>query len=562
MGLFNLTLTYIGRPYVLETILMHDNLLVILTLIDREKQKLLCSTKYKSPILSYSVDILDCVVRHGLNVSSIQKHCDVILSLVKSYDVFESNVSAMLQELIIYLKPFESQKFILSYDDVTPLCDLIKRSFEFFTTFPGDLIMCLRIANYLATPEHFIDPHSTDDLNEFEGQSEFKELRFKMFVIQFYAADGYALLLSILDKMVTHFQQPKIHSSNLVGSQGVLVMEIIIPTLQVLRRVLNSLILTRNVDFRDTTAIRPLLQTFNLMHNIPSAALAFGDAQRAQAEIIKILLCYTKPKPIDGVDTDSVMRSLWTQVVGEVIKFTLDGPLSFITGLIIFSELLPLPLPILTPIELSDKEVGRILTERQLWSAHLHPQSHSITELIQTLSPSSYTQLSVLLTRVCLQLSDLGPNMSLVVAKSVVDLILGLQLAANGVASSYQYRLINFLANLTCYSSVKIALLSLMNGKLLDLYNSILTNSNNVQVVHVQTQVSILETFQNLLDCENTILATHIIKNNKELALSCAIPAPDHLNTIVSSCIDNFCLDTSISTLVAVRVLMIFTEHE
>lgn len=236
-ALFNLTTSHVGRAHILDMICMNENLQIILTLIETEKQKVTameCSSKYKSPTLSYSVDLLDCLLRHGTNMKCLQANAKPLLAIVKSYDMFESNVSAMLQELVIYMKPLDQVKSVFSYDDAATLCDLIRKSFDFFTTFPGDLITCLRVARFMAMPANGQSEEQEDD--EIVARQDYKELKHKLFLVQFYSAEGFALLVTILDKIATHFQQPKMHSANLVGTQGVLIMQVILPTVQVLRR--------------------------------------------------------------------------------------------------------------------------------------------------------------------------------------------------------------------------------------------------------------------------------------------------------------------------------------
>lgn len=575
-AMYTLTTSHVARPHVLDMLCMDENFAVLRHLIEVEKHKVQAmesSTKYKSPTLSYSVDLLDCLLRHGTNMKCLQEHGKPLLSIAKSYDIFESNVSAMLQELLIYLKPLDQPKSVFSYEDASLLCDLMKKSFEFFTTFPGDLITCLRIARHMAIPNYHHHDYcccccEEDDQEAAAALStkkEYKELKHKLFLVQFYASEGYSILVTILEKIATHFQQPKMHSSNLVGNQGVLVLQVVLPTVQVLRRILMMVIEARNTEFKDVTAVVPLLNVFNLLINFPAAAVAYQEAQRAQVEIIKTLLCYTRPSPPDGVDNESVMKSLWSQVIGEVIKFTLVCPSTFLPGLMVFSELLPLPLPIPCISAPTPREIQRVLTERQLWSAYLHPQTNAIVELIQTLCPTSYPPLIMLLVRVCLQMADLGPNMSVVIARTILELFMSQPLAGGvggGVATSHHLRLMNYLGNLVGHASIKAAVLSLFSGKLMDVWASVLTTSSAEVGVHQQTQESILIMFQSLLDCENSFYAGTGTKVEKESTLASVIPTVEMLQGIVNSCLDHMLMDGATNALPVLRNLMLFTEHE
>ncbi|XP_055683194.1 protein virilizer isoform X2 [Lutzomyia longipalpis] len=556
LGLHALLMTP-GRCFVVSYLTMDSNIDVILSLINAQKKRYAEhpeSGKCKSPVLNYAVDILDCVIRNCTNVAFLVDAGQSIVNVVKSHEIFESSVSAMLQEMAIYMKPLEIAT-IFSYNDVQSLCEVIKRSFDFFTTFPGDLITALRITRFLAIPE----THGEEIEKSNEMEDDTLELRYKFFVMQFYSADGLSLLVSILEKMVNFYQQPSVHVAALASNQGLLTMNILLPTLQVIRRVLTCVIMARNTHFRDTTAIELLLQTYNITHCVPRIGAAYADAQMAQEEIIKTLLVYTQPTPEEGVDTESVRKSLWTHLVGELIKFTLKGPSTFLPGLLVFSELLPLPLPIPTKDFLSESEAQKIVTERQLWSAHLHSQSTNLVELIQSLCTSSYPQLILLLSRVCLQLADLAPNMSLMVSKTIINLLLAEPLT-NGIATSHQSRLINFFASLVSHPSVKVSVLSILPGKLMDFFIAILSTENS-SAAHIQAQENVYEALQALLDSEITMIAPKNAKS-RELALACAFPSKELLLPIVNCVLDNFTMDSMPCPLTSLRTMLLMSEHD
>ncbi|GAB0095954.1 Protein virilizer [Sergentomyia squamirostris] len=555
LALHTLTMTR-GKCYVVSCLTMEGNINTILGLINSQKNFYAEhpeSGKIKSPILNYAVDILDCVIRSAGNVSYLVETAQQIVSIVKSHEIFESSVSAMLQEVAIYMKPLEIDT-IFSYNDVQSLCEVIKRSFDFFTTFPGDLITALRITRHLAIPEAY-----GEEIEKWNEQDEDLELRYKFFVMQFYSSDGLSLLTSILEKMVNFYQQPSVHIAALASNQGVLTLQILLPALQVLRKTLTAVILARNTHFRDTTSIDLLFQVYNLTYCVPRTGAAYADAQMAQEEIVKTLLVYTQPAPEEGVDTESVRKSLWTHLIGDLIKFTLKGPSTFLPGLLIFSELLPLPLPIPTKQPLSDAEASKIVTERQLWSAHLHPQSGSLVELIQSLCTSSYPQLILLLSRVCLQLADLAPNMSLMVSKTITNLILAEPLIS-GVATSHQSRLINFFASLVSHPSVKVSVLSILPGKLMEFLMAILSTENSSSA-HIQAQENVYEALQALLDSEITMIAPKNAKS-RELALACAFPSKELLQPIVNCVLDNFTMDSVPCPLTALRTMLLMSEHD
>uniref|UniRef100_A0A182T107 Uncharacterized protein n=1 Tax=Anopheles maculatus TaxID=74869 RepID=A0A182T107_9DIPT len=551
-----------GRRFVVEVLAMDDNLAVLLELVEREQRTVgkdegaisggaaAAATKHKSPIVGYCVDLVDCTVRHGEAVGYLAQHGPALLALVKQHDQFEPAVSATLHELAVYLKPLELHD-LFAYIEIGPLVELMRRSLEYVTAFPGDLITALRLVRLLGIPPY-------DDYEQPGGHAEFK---YRYTLLQFYSADGQVLLLTILDKLTHHFDQPAIHTSSLAAQQGVLLTQLLCPLVYILRKLVTSLIECRNTEFRDLTLIEPLLRTYTLMQCVPGSSAAGPDARLVQRETVRILLAYTQPTPPEGLDTNNVHKSLWTQMVGELVRFTLAGPNYFLPGLLVLSELLPLPLPIHCRQPLLAAELGRLIQERQLWSAHLHPQSPALAELIQTLCTSSYTPLLAVLSRVCLQLSDLAPNMTLLISKSLADLIVQEPLLPGGLASTSHARLVSFLATLVCHASVKISVLSILPGRIMDMLMGVLLNGGQTPA-HQQTQQHIYLTFQSLFDAEIALMLGDTI--DPALQLACSLPPKDIIETFCAACTANVsCLDVGVGVLTAaLRTMLLLTEHE
>lgn len=539
-----------GRKYVLEFIAMDENLMVFLNFIDKEKKISLAQgspgLKQKSPILSYAIDIVDLIVRNVEKLDYLKRYEAVLLNLVKHHDAFEPSVAAMLQEMSVFLKPLEIEN-AFGYNDITPFVEVINRSMEFLTTFPGDIIMTLRILRFLMVEK---------------GSSEYQELKFDYYATQLNHADGAVTFLSILEKLTTHFDQPMIHSYLLSSNQGNLLMHVVHPTVQILRKMLVQVIRSRNVNFKDVTAIETLMKTYTLMQGFNPRSSMFTEAKEVQQEIIKILLTYTQSLTPDGMTTTNIHKSLWTQMIGEVIKYTLNGPYHFVPGLMVLSELLPLPLPV--PIhsnELSKLESQRLITERQLWSAHLHPQSHLITEMIQTFCTSSTPDLYQMIYRVCVQLSDLAPNMTLLLAKSVVDLIIAEPLDKNNEGTVGVARLLKFLATLVRHSCVKVSVLSILSGKLSERMSTLLNNVNDKNPDHVLAQFHVFMILNNLFDCEISMLFNSSF--NPELILASGLPTKELISQFAADAVECFCKTSAENlTFAAVRAMILLTEHD
>lgn len=629
----------IGRNFVIETITMNSNIITILKQIEQEKKILSLKPAQanpandsttndadgmvykKPPILSYAIDLIDLTVRFATtNLDYLKQHGTVLLNLVKSHEQFDdSNISQTLQETAIFLKPLQMPN-VFSYDNILPLCEVIKRNLEFITTFPGDLIMALRIIRHLAIPDTTTFNAGSDFADTFGDASatnKFKlpqeqhqvELKHKFVILQFYSTDGCSTCVQILEKLTAYFAQPAVHVATLGATQGQLLTQILLPTIQILRKMLTYVIDCRNTEFKDLTAIEPLLKTYTLVSYVPGQSISANDAQKIQNEIIGTLMAYTQPTPIEGVDTESVHKSLWTQMIGELCKYLMSGPYTILPGLTILTQLLPVPLPVLTKRALTATEQNRLITERQLWSAHLHPQSIEISELIQALCVSSYTPLLDLLSRVLGQLSDLAPNMALLVAKAVADLLLidgsssmqptnvpngsGSTTPQSNMAATVQSpttgstnpinstqsqtqliltyvnpltkRILGFLSNILCYAPIKAAFLSIMHGKFYEQLLKILAVKANVIPSNLlstlnQEQEYVLMIFHTIMNADISLVGHYDFGiHNKATTKEC-------LNGIITSTLDWYFnaddLLTTNSCHLALKTMTLLSNYE
>lgn len=642
-----------GRIYVVETIAMNSNIIIILKQIENEKKVVNeMITKQaetndttngaggtnseriaykKGPILNYAIDLIDMTVRYATtNLEYLRQHGQIIVNLVKSHDQFDSPISQVLQETAVYLKPLQIQN-VFSYDNIGQLCEVIKRSMDFITTFPGDLIMALRIICYLAIPDtrtidadsDFADTFADAGISTSMTQNKFKlqheqhqiELKYKFVLLQFYSADGMSTCISILDKINAYFSQPAVHTATLGSNTGTLLIQILLPTMKILRKMLTYVIECRNTEFKDLTAIEPILKTYTLISYVPLQSIAADDVQEIQTEVIKTLMAYTQPTPANGVDNESVHKSLWAQMIGELCKYTMNGPYTFTTGLTLFTHLLPIPLPIPTRRMLTQAEQARLVSDRQWWSAHLHPRSQEIADMIQSLCISSYSPLLDLLARVIGQLADLAPNMALLTTTAITDLLLtngssSIQLNelqngstpaattpnattttinANPPEASHimayvnpqTKRILAFLSSIIGYPTIKVAFLSILQGKTRSLHEFLLkiltTKSSSIPSalwpILSQEQEYVLTIFHTILNADISLLnnsETGTMEKASipyELAIGCSLPPKDYLLGIIATVLDWFftvdeALNTFGSQFAALKIMTILSEYE
>lgn len=293
--------------------------------------------------------------------------------------------------------------------------------------------------------------------------------------------------------------------------------------------------------------------------------------------------------------------------------------LFFILGLIILSELLPLPLPIPVRImntkcensmlnnEKLKMEAKQFIRERKLWSAHLHPQSQQIVRLLEIIAFTNSELLQKLLIRVCLQLADLAPNMTLLVSKTICDLLSNEWNLINNLNKQQAIKLstnllvlLKLYAHLSSYASIKISTLSILSDKLWDILQSLLSlkiiapklsendteqspsstgtfitfsNSSNNYRLMEQCQLFVHRIIESFLDTNISFVKNlhyqqeqqqSFNETNLALNLASALPPRELLPRIAEAILDNL-LQAEVQNeifILATRNLIMFTKHK
>nr|CAD7395412.1 unnamed protein product [Timema cristinae] len=594
-ALYSLSFTAMGRACLAHVISRGSNVKVLLNLYNHQSA-IITGGKLKtkeSPGKCYIADIIVLTVKFSDNALFLKSWGKEIMDLALKDD--QTTAACHLLEVVSWLKPVETLG-VFAYDDVTPLCDIIKKNVENATLLPGELITAVRILKFLGIPPRDKDLSVVLDVEEAE---EYVELKYKYVILQLFALEGLTNLITILQKLCELHEQPALHSTSLIGSHGMMLVAFIFPVIQLIRRMVTYVINCRNTDFKDLTSVPVLLQTFTLMYAFPSLSPWYNDAQNICKEIIETLLAYTQPvSQAPSSESDALNKSLWTLMMAEVVKYvTATGPHTFVPGLLILSELLPLPLPIQTRTALGEEEVTRTVNARKLGSAHLHSLGSSLQELIAGMSGSSFQPLLQLLRRVCVQLADLAAPTALVVSRGVLDTLLAsLQVTpqipgptqnggspcvnAMGVqevpCSGHTTRLLNFLACLVTHPGIKCAVLQLLvkggavksDDKypgLVEVLCTILQSPSDYPA-HIQAQECVVSVIQSLCDTEVTLLPPPgpAPAPTPEVYLANALPPRDLLVTLCSVLLEHVAnIEHSFTTLLpTVRTFLMLTEHD
>lgn len=560
-NMFCLTFSSVGKFAVGEVLCMGDNVKCLLQFLDE-----CAEPKFKpSSGMEYILDLLYVAVVTTSEVKFLEKYWSKIREV--AFRNVEPSMAAKASDIKSYLVPLESAP--INYDNVTPFLSIIESHIETVISNPGPLITSLRILKHLGISEHI---NTTTTANPIYN---YVELKYKHVVLQLFSQDSVTIFVKLLQKLCSHFEQPGVHSSIFVSNQGIILVNIIQPVVLLLKKMLGYVIQCRNTEFKDLTAVPVLLKTFNLLNSFPANASASALSHKCRVAIIDTLLVYSQPVSEEVHEKDSLNKTLWSQMVGEVIRFVTLAPYTFVSGLLILSELLPLPLPVHTRDDLTKDEVAWTINLRKLWSAHLHPHSAILQETINKLCISTQPQLLNLLRRICIQISDLAANSALMIARGFLDTVFqALSGNEQKPCSSHVARLLNFLACLVTHSTIKCAVLHLIQtnsnvtGKTEDKYSSLILFFSNILKLndlsnsHIQAQECILSIVQSFCDAELSLLQTNPVPDS-ETYLANALPIKEHLVTFIGVILDHIGSENSFVTyLPVVRTLLLLTEHD
>ena len=145
--------------------------------------------------------------------------------------------------------------------------------------------------------------------------------------------------VTILNKACGYHEQPHLHTATFAGYNGHLLLATIKPIVKIMKKLLDFLIETQDDGFRDVSTILALLKTFSLCTVVSDQYGCHIISLEICTDIIEILQGYTSI----SVDMSQDKTTAWQLMLQEVVKYIITSPHTYIAGLKIFSELLPLP---------------------------------------------------------------------------------------------------------------------------------------------------------------------------------------------------------------------------
>ena len=221
--------------------------------------------------------------------------------------------------------------------------------------------------------------------------------------------------ISILNKVCGYHEQPHLHTATFAGYNGHLLMAVIRLVVRILKKVIDFRLATSGENFQDTTAIGTMLKTFSLCTVVSKNSDSYQTSLETCSDIVGILAAFTDVP----VDMSKEKATAWQLMVTDLIKYVTLAPHTYLPGLKVLVETLPLPLPFPSSSGNGSDGFSRLVRHRHMWSAQLYRLQTEVKGMIQSLLPCSVRQVRRLLYQVCHQMADLSAPIGTMVADAL-----------------------------------------------------------------------------------------------------------------------------------------------
>ena len=116
--------------------------------------------------------------------------------------------------------------------------------------------------------------------------------------------------------------------------------------------------------------------------------------------------------------------SPWSFLLKELFEFTLSAPQFFIGGILLLSELLPIPLPVYTAEELNSPElVASLKRARDEWSEQLSPFTNECKALFRATAANCSPESHPYLWKCACQIGDLSAPLAIAITNQLKELL-------------------------------------------------------------------------------------------------------------------------------------------
>uniref|UniRef100_A0A674HZ11 Vir like m6A methyltransferase associated n=1 Tax=Terrapene triunguis TaxID=2587831 RepID=A0A674HZ11_9SAUR len=560
-NLYLITFNPVGRSAVAHVFSLEKNLQSLITLMEYYSKEALGDSKSKKSVAyNYACILVLLVVQSSSDVQMLEQYSAPLLKLCKAD---ENNTK--LQELCKWLEPLKNLRFEINC--IPNLIEYIKQNIDSLMTQEGvGLLTALRVLCHVACPPPPV-----------EGQQ--KDLKWNLAVIQLFSAEGMDTFIRVLQKLNSILIQPwRLHVNMGTTLHRVTTISMARCTLNLLKTMLTELLRGGSFEFKDMRVPSALVSLHMLLCSIPLSGRLDSDEQKIQNDIIDILLTFTQGVNEKlTISEETLANNTWSLMLKEVLSSILRIPEGFFSGLILLSELLPLPLPMQTTQVIEPHDISVALNTRKLWSMHLHVQAKLLQEIVRSFSGSTCQPIQHMLRRICVQLCDLASPTALLIMRTVLDLVVEDLQSTEDKEKQYTgqtTRLLALLDALASHKACKLAILHLVNGtikgdeKYAEVFQELLAlmRSTGDNVIHQQCAEYVTSILQSLCDQDIALILPSSSEGSvSELEqLSNSLPSKELMSLICDCLMETLAnAETSYNCLLTcIRTMMFLTEHD
>ncbi|CAH1269442.1 KIAA1429 [Branchiostoma lanceolatum] len=566
--MFSMTFTSLGRASFVHVLGLETNLTCLLAFVESTGDEDTDNNLRKSVCFKYACVLLLLTVQGSDNVDMLEKYAQRLLTVCEQ----APDANPKLIDIRKWLQPVKGLTFDLS--SICGLVELVKvgsdeLDLNRLNVVGPSVTTSLRILKHLCCPP----------ANAHCGQ---KDLKWNLSVIQLFSANAMEIFIIMLQKLGTALLHPWRRGHPHPGTQAAMVIAMVTSALAVVKTMLAELLGSGSVQFRDVRLLKSLLMLHTVLCSAPTTGTFIQETQRVQTDVIDVFLTFTQPPVAQKSDSEEVLaNTTWSMMLKEVLQYIMSAPEAFLGGLTMLSELLPLPLPMGARESLSPDDVILALNNRKLWSAYLHIHSSELQQVIKALAGSGCSQLQQLLKRVCWQMADLAAPTSLMVVRSLFDIVLdSINTNEKGreesrpvdkPCSANTLRLLELVEDLMSQAPIKAPALHLLRSgaksdeKYLDLlyFLCLLMNVVSDQQNHLQATDCVVSIFQSMCDPDITLTSPESGASLLE-QLANSLPGKDHLLSICTTLLDHVSSEeqTFGTILQALRTIVMLSEHD
>uniref|UniRef100_A0A8C0IWG4 Vir like m6A methyltransferase associated n=1 Tax=Chelonoidis abingdonii TaxID=106734 RepID=A0A8C0IWG4_CHEAB len=560
-NLYLITFNPVGRSAVAHVFSLEKNLQSLITLMEYYSKEALGDSKSKKSVAyNYACILVLLVVQSSSDVQMLEQYSAPLLKLCKAD---ENNTK--LQELCKWLEPLKNLRFEINC--IPNLIEYIKQNIDSLMTQEGvGLLTALRVLCHVACPPPPV-----------EGQQ--KDLKWNLAVIQLFSAEGMDTFIRVLQKLNSILIQPwRLHVNMGTTLHRVTTISMARCTLNLLKTMLTELLRGGSFEFKDMRVPSALVSLHMLLCSIPLSGRLDSDEQKIQNDIIDILLTFTQGVNEKlTISEETLANNTWSLMLKEVLSSILRIPEGFFSGLILLSELLPLPLPMQTTQVIEPHDISVALNTRKLWSMHLHVQAKLLQEIVRSFSGSTCQPIQHMLRRICVQLCDLASPTALLIMRTVLDLVVEDLQSTEDKEKQYTgqtTRLLALLDALASHKACKLAILHLVNGtikgdeKYAEVFQELLAlmRSTGDNVIHQQCAEYVTSILQSLCDQDIALILPSSSEGSvSELEqLSNSLPSKELMSLICDCLLETLAnAETSYNCLLTcIRTMTFLTEHD